>query len=131
MRKKLNLLIVSSVMILISYYSIRPPSVSRPGGGGSTLPLHFLAYFGLSAAFLLHLHDNRKGHITAVLASFCFGLLMELVQTQVPHRFFSYEDLLMNLLGASVVMLDHRSRMVTELIEKEDRLLEALEQRIL
>jgi len=38
---------------------------------------------------------------------------------------------MMNFLGASIVLLDHRSRLITQLIEIEDRVLERVESRIL
>ena len=128
MRKKINLIITLSAILIISYYSLKPSGVSSgvPGSSSTTF-LHLAAYFALAGSFLLHLHDNRKGHISALFISFCFGLIIELLQTQVDGRFFSFKDIAVNFAGASLVMLDHRSKIITEVIEIEDRFLEKLE----
>ncbi|MFB6208745.1 MAG: VanZ family protein [Candidatus Nanohaloarchaea archaeon] len=98
MRKKLNLIIISAVAGLISYYSLRPVE-TVPGTGGATnfTILHFLAYFALGGAVLLHVHDNTKGHLIAAFSAFSFGLAMEVIQTQIPSRYFSYHDLAIKL----------------------------------
>jgi VanZ family protein len=122
-RKKLNLLGLATVISIVTYFSIRPlPGTSS--GGASIIPLHLIAYFVLAAAFLVNFHDTTRGHIEAVSAAFVFGLLLEMMQLNLPSRYFSFHDMGMNLLGASIILLDHRIGVVTELVEVEDRLIE-------
>ncbi len=123
MRKKLNLLGLAAVISIVTYFSIRPLPGTSSGGTG-LLPLHFMAYFVLAAAFLVNFYDTTKGHIEAVSAAFFFGLLLELMQLNIPSRYFSFQDIGMNLVGASLVLLDHRLSIVTELVEVEDRVIE-------
>ena len=123
MRKKLNLLGLAAVISIVTYFSIRPlPGTSS--GGASIIPLHLIAYFVLAAAFLVNFHDTTKGHIEAVSVAFFFGLLLELMQLNLPSRYFSFHDIGMNLLGASIVLLDQRIGVLTEFVEVEERVIE-------
>jgi VanZ family protein len=119
-RKKLNLLGLAAVISIVTYFSVRP----LPGtSGGSIIPLHLIAYFVLAAAFLINFHDTTKGHIEAVSAAFLFGFFLELVQLNFPSRHFSLHDLVMNFLGASIIMLNHRVEIVSKAVELEDRMI--------
>lgn len=128
MRSYLNLGIVLSVAGVIAYYSLAPV----PSGPYDTtvidltLVYHFAAYFGLAAALLLYFHDTTKGHVEAMLVAALFGASLELTQLQLPSRYFSLTDMGINLLGASLIFLDHRSRLVTRIIRIEDSILATL-----
>lgn len=123
MRKKLNLVLTGTVIGVIAFYSLRPGSSVNIDS--SLFPaMHLLAYFGLAGSFLLHFHDTRKGHFLAAGLAFSFSLLMEFLQIPVAGRSFSLYDITVNLLGSSLVILDHRSSLITELIELEDRLIQ-------
>lgn len=86
--------------------------------------LHATGYFLLAGALMLHFHDTGKGHVEAVATAAGLGLLLEAVQFYLPYRIFSPEDVIVNAAGASLVILDHRSRAVTEIVRIEDRLIE-------
>lgn len=125
MRERLNLLLLAAVASTITYFSfISIEAGAAPGGTFSFL--HLAAYFGLASAFLLKFHDTKRGHVEAFLAAGLFGLGIEIFQYGIPYRAFTLQDVAMNFLGASIVLLDHRVELVTEIVELEDRMLEAL-----
>ena len=125
MRKYVNEVGLIAVLGIICYFSLSTGS-SVVSSGSSFIPMHGVAYFVLAAGFLVNFHDTTKGHFEAVLLAFLFGVLMEFMQTQVPGRVFSLRDMGMNLLGASIVLLDHRVRIVSEFVTLEDRMIEAM-----
>lgn len=127
MRRRLNRGLAIGIAGVILAGSIVPV----PGGGGTgmvrlTMLGHLTAYFLLAGALLLVFHDTPRGHVEAVAAAVGFGIAMELVQLQVPTRTFAVADVLVNMLGASLVLLDHRKRAVTRVVRWEDRLLARL-----
>lgn len=126
MRDKINLGIALSVMAVISYYSLKPSSAVNPGTGGMFPVLHFLAYLGLSSVLLLYLHEKNNAVAIAAFSAFLFGLSMELLQTQISGRFFTFKDLAINLSGASAVALDHKIGISTNVIRYEDMTIEKL-----
>jgi len=128
MRRKLNILLTSTVVLVISYYSLRPQALGNGPGGGNTQFLHFLAYTVLAVSFLPYLHDRSRGYYISFLLAFIFGFSIELIQTQVPTRFFSLEDIAVNLLGSSLILLDVRSRYFEELLQLEGRILSEVEE---
>ncbi|WEL19151.1 VanZ family protein [Candidatus Nanohalococcus occultus] len=123
MRTKINAAFLLAVAATITYFSTVSLNSSGAPSGTFSL-LHLTAYFGLSAAFLLYFHDTRRGHLEAVLAAGAFGLGIELIQSTIPYRSFSFEDIAVNFLGASIVLLDHRIGAVSKAIEVEDKILE-------
>lgn len=125
MRQKLNLAGVA----LIGAVILRRSTITYSGGAGGggahlTVLLHFLAYFGLAAALLVFFHDTQRGILESVLVASLFGLAVEIIQLQVPTRFFSLKDIATNVAGASLVLLDHRIDAVTEVVRLEDRVIE-------
>ncbi len=125
MRSRINAGLVLLTAAVITYLSLKPALPAQDAVGEGTFQFgHFLLYFLLAGALLLHFHDTPRGHIEAVLAAGTFGVLIELAQLAVPVRTFSAADIAVNFLGAAVVLLDHRARVVTYLIEKEDALIE-------
>jgi VanZ family protein len=123
-RKKINAVLTLAVISVIAFYSMKPGSAVDPSTGGMFPILHLLAYFGLAGSFLLHLHNRENGYLLAVFSAFVFGLSMEVAQTQIPGRFFTYKDLMINLVGASVTLVDTRIRFTESFIQMEDRLIE-------
>lgn len=120
------MLLVASI---ITYFSVVSLDSSATGRFSFSF-LHLAAYFGLSAAFLVYFHDTQKGHLEAVLAAGLFGLGIEILQYGIPYRAFTFQDVAVNFIGASIVLLDHRIKLVTEIVAVEDKILEAaLEQR--
>lgn len=125
MRQKLNLAIVISIFVSITYLSLRPVPSSL-GNNVNFSFLHILAYFFLAGALLVYFHDTEKGHLEAIMVAGIIGIGIELLQTQIPYRTYATLDVVSNLIGASLVFLDHRSRIVTRIIEMEDRFLERI-----
>jgi len=124
MRQRVNAMIVGGIAILIAFYSIRPLPTTYDTG--AVIPpavlYHAAAYFVFASALLLYFHDTPRGHIEAILAAVMFGIVLESVQLFLPGRLFSLVDI--TALGASIIVLDHRSRLVTRVIATEDRLLD-------
>lgn len=126
MREKLNLGLAAAAFATVAYMSFRSSTGAPPAGGqGFRLLLHGFAYFGLAAASLLYFHDTDRGVVEAFVAAVAFGTAIELLQGQVPYRYFSWADIAANTAGASLVLLDHRVEAVTAAIELEDRAIEA------
>lgn len=124
MRKRLNLGLVVIIAGAITFFSLTPGGGQYGGTSAVTELYHAVAYFALAAALLLYFHDTTKGHVEAVMVAVLFGTGIELTQAFLPSRFFSLADIAMNTMGASVIFLDHRSRIVTHVINTEERLLE-------
>lgn len=126
MRQRVNAMIVGGTATLIAFYSIRPLPTTYDTGGviPPAVLYHAAAYFVFASALLLYFHDTPRGHIEAILAAVMFGIVLESVQLFLPGRLFSLVDITANTLGASIIVLDHRSRLVTRVIATEDRLLD-------
>lgn len=126
MRQRVNLVLVLAIAGVIAYFSVRPLPAASYSAGGLNIALlyHAFAYFALAGALLLYVHDTMKGHAEAVAAAVLFGAGLELVQGQLPGRYFAITDMLVNTAGASLVLLDHRVAAVSWIVEKEDALLE-------
>ena len=121
MRETLNKLGLYFLIALITYGSISPGSSPVSAGG---FPVHALAYFVLASAFLVNLHDTKKGHLKAILAAGFLALGIEVVQAVLPYRSFSLIDFGVSFAGASLVTLDHHVGLFTKLVEFEDRAIE-------
>lgn len=79
--------------------------------------LHFLVYFGLG--YLFHQLLDRSPKVLLIRA-IVIGLIIELIQTQVPNRGFETADLLANTLGAfSGIVIS--ARLTPQLLLKIDK----------
>lgn len=126
-RSKLNLAGALTIGFFITYMSLQPMTTGGPGGPTPNgFVLHALAYFVFAAALMSYLHDTESGHLKAVLLSALFGFGIELVQSQLSYRFFAWNDVLANLMGASILLLDHRIELVGDLVRLEDRLIDSI-----
>ena len=123
MRKKLNLAAVLSIVVGIAYLSLRSTSGSAVGTSTNGYILHSIAYFALAAALITYFQDTQRGHFEAVLVATAFGFLIELIQMTLSYRYFGVYDALANLAGASLILLDSRSVVVSKVVETEDRIL--------
>jgi len=97
---------------LLFYFSIVPP----PGTGAiqrgplGVLPLsvwlHFAGYAGLAVAVAYAMTDGQRPGWQVVAVAFAaavaYGVGIELVQSTVPARQFSYADMGVNALGAGL-----------------------------
>lgn len=127
MRDKFNLLSVLGLTIIISYLSLtQSPGGGSEGPGFLAIGFHLFAYFFLAGSLVLYFHNREIGYFGSVLIAGSFGLLMELGQTQIPTRVFSYNDLIINFLGASMIALDSKLGLENRIVDLEDRILREL-----
>jgi VanZ family protein len=97
------------LMIIILFYSVIPkPHESGINANLNLNLLHVLAYFTLSFLIGVALRHsksifNKKYTYFAILFSWLFGALNEVLQLLVPLRHFSLSDLLGYNLGGIVV----------------------------
>lgn len=85
---------------------------------------HFGLYFFLAGSLLTYFHDSTKGHFEAFLIAVFFGALLEVIQLSIANRYFSLLDILANSLGASLIFLDHRLKIISKIIYWEEKFLE-------
>jgi len=127
MRQRINQILLGLGMLTITLLSLIDPAVS----GGSSLSMyapltHLMAYFCVAAGLLVVFHDTPQSHLEAILAAAAFGFVLELVQGWLPWRYFGWGDILVNTLGASLILLDHHLDAATWFINREDALIERL-----
>lgn len=96
-------------------------SVTRPTGVRGVLGplgivgldkwLHAVAYACLAVvlAYALAEWDATAAAVGVLLAAMAFGLGVELLQSTIPYRTFSWWDLLANAVGATVVAVGWRA----------------------
>ena len=125
LRDYVNISIISSVLLAISYLSLSP--VSTPSTG---LPVaviaHFGMYFSLAAALLVYFHEKNHTHLDAVILAGMTGLLFELVQSQLGYRTFSFVDIAINFAGAGLVLMEQKVPVVHQVVKLEDLMLEKI-----
>lgn len=127
MRDALNLALAGAVAAAIATLSLAPvEGAAAPAPAFLPYLAHLAAYFLLAGALLLYFHDTPHGHVEAVVVAALAGAAVELGQAGVPGRTASLLDAAVNLAGASMILLDHRSRAVTRIVTAEDRMLARL-----
>ena len=95
-------------MIFIFYISSlsHPPT---PGPGVSYFGefTHFTEYFILSLLLLrmFNVYKFKNGLLLSILISILYGLTDEIHQLVVPYRAFEIKDLIIDSLGASVILI--------------------------
>ena len=103
---------VAGVASIIVYFSLVTTVPAPPGDSGLAQiwdkKLHFAAYagFAFALAYATVEWQSRRlkrgsGVVGLVLV---FGVVIELVQGQLPMRYYSHVDLLANAIGASLVV---------------------------
>ncbi|MFB6191620.1 MAG: VanZ family protein [Candidatus Nanohaloarchaea archaeon] len=131
MKRRLNLAAALGTAATISYLSLAPIFSSGPPGTGLGFSLftlgHFAAYLALAFSTGLYLRGRgtRNSTLLAVAAAVAFGASLEVMQGQLPYRFFGYDDMVYNLTGASLLLLDRSGRLQDFVLETESRVLEA------
>ena len=106
---------VLAVAGIILYYSIQPgpgTQVFRTGPLG-LFPysdwLHFLAYACLAVMLAYALHDSRfpdwQVFVLVFVCAVGYGVLIELLQSQLPSRTFAIADMGVNAVGAAVAVV--------------------------
>ncbi|MDY6761910.1 MAG: VanZ family protein [Candidatus Nanohaloarchaea archaeon] len=126
MRDRINavlFILVAGVILSLSLAKLPAAAPGAPASGTYQFG-HFFLYFLLAGALLLYFHETPRGRVEAVLAAGGFGLAIEIVQLLLPFRTFSPADIVVNFLGAALVLLDHESTAVRAIIRAEDRIIE-------
>ncbi len=125
MRDYLNISLIFFVLLLISYLSLTPIPIAD-----TTIPIallgHLGMYFLLAGALLTYFHDKKHGHIEAIIISGLVGLTMEVLQSQIAYRNFNVLDILINFIGASLIMLELKAPIIHKIVDLEDKLIENL-----
>jgi len=65
--------------------------------------MHIFSYFVLAVLIFFTIKENSGAIVYSILASFAYGLIMEIVQLYVPGRSASLADAAANLIGAVLV----------------------------
>ena len=89
----------------VFYLSSVPVIPGPPGAPGiDASMLHVPAYFLLAALFLRIFPAERgRAFLFAILFSTAYGLFIEAFQFLLPWRFFSLQDIALNLVGSCLV----------------------------
>ena len=125
MREKLNLAAVGIVCATITYFSVYQ-SFSLVGYTGSSYILHGLAYFGLAAVLLMHFHPTKHGIMESIILASAAGIGIELIQSALSYRTFSFLDIMVNTFGASLVVFDYHGFAVDKIVALEDKALDQI-----
>ncbi|MCJ7429173.1 MAG: VanZ family protein [Candidatus Nanohaloarchaeota archaeon QJJ-5] len=127
MRHRLNQLLVVGLLCVIVVLSLIPVAPPQPGTA-PTIPwsmlFHAGMYFLLAGSLLLVFHDTPRGHLEAIAVAAGIGLILEMIQYQLPFRTFAIKDAVLNTAGAGLIVFDHQSTVVETIIEMEDSFLE-------
>lgn len=83
------------ILIAITLLSLLPPKSSINLGSQDKVS-HFIAYFFLTLNALL----ISEKHIKSILLIILYGIALECLQSFVPGRFPSYNDIIANSLGS-------------------------------
>jgi len=83
------------ILIAITLLSLLPPKSSINLGSQDKVS-HFIAYFFLTINALL----ISEKHIKSILLIILYGIILEYLQSFVPGRFTSYNDIIANSLGS-------------------------------
>lgn len=91
--------------LVVIYLSLKPPSPDSESWNfvfiRGDLVLHFICYFGLSILYYFAFFQYKNLVKNTLILSISVGFLLELLQL-IPlfQRFFDYQDLMANFLGA-------------------------------
>lgn len=115
-RETISYAILTGVVAIISYYSLRRPRHDFLHSMSDKMS-HLLAYFTLFV--VLKFAFPRLGTVKAIVLCVGYSLLMEFIQYFIPFRQFEMLDMLANtsgvLLGVALVAL------VNRLLDARDR----------
>ena len=88
------------VLLVVTYLSLTPQPPSLPDVPMSDKLAHFAIYALL--AFLVDASWPEQGFTRAKwLSLFAYGVVIELLQSQIPNRLFSIADLAANMAGVA------------------------------
>ena len=105
--RKLYILFVGW-LIFLTIVSLVPRTAPELGDRWDKVA-HFIAYFFTALLFFVSFRTRfRPADIYAVLFSFGYGAIIELVQCIVPHRVGSFKDLVANFSGVIFFFILYR-----------------------
>ena len=93
--------------LIVIYFSLKSPNPNSKNWYfliiRGDLLLHFICYFGLSSIYFYAFLKIEKGKLYAFSLSILLGALLEILQI-IPFfkRFFDFQDLIANIIGAMV-----------------------------
>ena len=93
--------------LIVIYFSLKSPNPNSKNWYfliiRGDLLLHFICYFGLSSIYFYAFLKIEKGKLYAFSLSILLGALLEILQI-IPFfkRFFDFQDLIANIIGAVV-----------------------------
>ncbi len=101
--KKYNLYLILTLILIIAIFilSVIP---TKGGTKTSSINAHFIAYFTLSILITLYILDKYPKLIGPISASL-YGFLIEIAQYFIPYRYFSLEDILLNLFASFIALI--------------------------
>ena len=91
--------------LIVIYFSLKSPNPNSKNWYfliiRGDLLLHFICYFGLSSIYFYAFLNIQNGRLHSPLLSVFVGLLLEILQI-IPffRRFFDFQDLIANFIGA-------------------------------
>ena len=91
--------------LIVIYFSLKSPNPNSKNWYfliiRGDLLLHFTCYFGLSSVYFYAFLNIQNGRLFAILLSIFVGTSLEILQI-IPffRRFFDFQDLIANIIGA-------------------------------
>ena len=91
--------------LIVIYFSLKSPNPNSKNWYfliiRGDLLLHFICYFGLSSIYFYAFLNIQNGRLYALLLSIIVGILLEILQIILFfRRFFDFQDLIANIIGA-------------------------------
>lgn len=93
----------------VAYYSLKPAGVGTSPQGilPGLLGMHALAYFVMALlAVWAFPRSFERSRVKIIFYVFLYGLVIELLQIPMGNHYFSWLDLLANLVGAVLVWFE-------------------------
>ena len=91
--------------LIVIYFSLKSPNPNSKNWYfliiRGDLLLHFICYFGLSSIYFYAFLNIQKSRLYALLLSIIVGILLEILHIiTFFRRFFDFQDLIVNIIGA-------------------------------
>ena len=108
MKIKTNSLILLIYSLLIFFLSTLPLPEQKTQVPSLDKIIHMLIYFFMAILALRSFRKLNNPLAKSFLYTFCFGLIIELVQYFIPYRGFDLYDILANSLGLFLGLFFYR-----------------------
>ncbi len=106
-RSRVRILLTAYTALLL-YFSLTPAGGGQVAGFGFNLLLTHAAAYMMLGILAIHAFPDimQDSRLKILLYVSFFGIGVELLQTTVPGRYFSWADIGMNTVGAAVVLVE-------------------------